>query len=337
MQNPWIKIKVNKYVFTYCVSVSISKTYVGFTDTATITLPNVIYRSEKNNIERNLYNMIKRADPVEIWMGDREYISEFKGFVNSVKIDDLITINCENYAFALKQINVKSKIFKDTTLKEVIDYILNGVNITVVYGIPESTKLGDIGFENNSFLNVLQVLQELQTKYNINSFFSGKNLIIGQFTEKTGEQKNLIFENNIIDNSLEYVTDENLKLVVKGVSIIPSSKKDEKTVKWITKENGKFTVSDTEIEGETRTMNFYNLSESDLVDRITSEYERYNYTGFQGGFQTFIKPSINPSDSVYFTSLLFDYKKGEYKVRSVTKKYDTGGMFQDVELDYKLR
>ena len=337
MLNPWIKIKINKFVFTYCQSVSITKSYVGFTDTAEILMPNVLYQSQVNGLSENLYNLIKRTDPEEIWMGDRKYISELNGFVNAVQNDDVIKISCENYAFALKQVNVVSKIFRSATLKQVIDHIFADTNINIEYGIAEDTALGDIAIENQNFISALQVLEHLQEKYIINSFFNGKTLVIGQFTEKTGSQKNLLFEANIVGNNLEYITEENMRLVVKGVSQIPGDKKDTKIIKWISKSNDEWTITDTEQVGETRTMTFYNLTEDQLIEKIKAEYNRYNYTGFNGGFTTFIKPSINPSDSVYFRSLKFAYKTGEYKVRNVTKSYDNTGAFQKVEIDYKLR
>jgi hypothetical protein len=249
------------------------------TDTATIELPNVLVNEkEQNNIiaKRGIDTLFKRGDQVKIYAGYDKQDSElpllFTGFINQLQLGETLKIECDDWMYLLKQINVKSKVLKSVTVKGLINYCLTGFDIKVKY-TDANANIGDWVIENQGVINVCQILDELK-KYGLYSFFEGEelNVVLPYInSSSSGKTHNIIFENQIIDNNLKWNSDDNANIVIHAISKgfqKTETEKDTDREIWAKKDNGKWKFSTKEIEGETRTLTYYRLTVEQLKDLI---------------------------------------------------------------------
>lgn len=334
------KIKINRYIFTSSTSVVITKSYTTFTDTAEIVFPNVIFKKKNQPVAQAVdgTTLIKKGDPVKIWAGyDRPFDDlplRFEGFVTKVDAEKNITVKCEDYTYALKLIRVKSKVYEDTTIGNLINTLLTGTNVQVEYIISENTNIGDFKIENTSYLNVVNVLEEIKSNLGITSYFDGVTLRIGNFFNTSDIQRNFIFQYNMLDgDSLEWNRADDISQVIKGVSILESNEKIERYAYII---NGELKVTKDAQTGEQKTLTYYNLTAAKLERTLRDNFQNYVYTGYSGNFTTFLDPYIKPTDKARLFNIRYPERNGIYKVRSVETEINEAGGFQSVELDYKV-
>lgn len=341
------KIQIGNYGFTGCVSIEIIQSRDNYVQTAVIQMPNIFYKKTSQPVFiGNTYllnQLIQTGDVVKIWNGynkDFDNLTQkFQGFVVRMHIDDIITIYCEDYGYALKQVNIPSKVFTGATIKDIIEYVLQGLNIDVEYD-DETTEIGDWVIDNNSNINALQVFDKLN-EFGIRVYFQNKVLRIGGLTDTTGDINNFIFEHNIVENNLEFNNADAVNLVLKGVSnlekpIGSGSGKVEKIERYAYLLNGKVQVKEDGIPGEQRTLNYYNLTATQLETNLRNNFNKYIYTGYNGNFKTFLEPFVSVNNFVNLYSLRFPERNSQYKVKSVMTEVNINGGFQTIELDYKI-
>lgn len=332
------KIQIGKYSFTGCISVNITKSRDQFTQTAIIKMPNVFYRQTGNPvfISDDLTALIKRGDNIKIWNGYNKTFDEislkFMGFVTRVQADDTITIYCEDYAYALKQVNVPSKSFANATITDIVEYALHGINIDVEYDDPDFL-IGDWVIDNNSNVNSIQVLEKLDD-FGVRVYFKDNVLRIGGFTDIETTTNCFIFEHNIISDDLAYNDAQEVNLVLKGISNLETNEKIERYAYLM---NNEVQISEDAINGEQRTLNYYNITASQLEDNLRNNFSKYIYTGYSGSFQTFLEPFVDVNNFVNLYSIKYPEKNSQYKVKGVMIDIDINGAFQRIELDYKIK
>lgn len=335
------KIQIGTIGLTGCVSTEITNSRANFTQTAIITIPNILYRKKNEaagiaNEAQGITSLISRNDVVKIWSGYNKAFDnlplKFNGFVNRIDIKENITIYCEDYGFILKQINVPSRRIKNATIKQVVEHALQGANITVEYD-DETASVGEWVIDNNSNLNALQVLDKL-AGFGIRVYFQGTTLKIGGITDTIGATKNFIFEHNIIDNNLIYREDDEVLTVIKGISNLDTNEKIERYARIAA---GEVEISEAAINGEQLTFNYYNLTASELESTLRNNFNKYIYKGYSGNFNTFLEPVVAVNDRVNLYSLTYPERNGAYKVKSVVTNIDTSGGYQTIDIDYKLQ
>lgn len=334
------KIQIGTYSFTGCISVNITKSRENFTQTAVIEMPNILYRQTGQPVfisnTNLLTNLISRGDVVKIWNGYNKPFDDlqikFRGFVSRIQPDEIIKIYCEDYSYALKQINVASKAFTNTTIKDIVDYVLDGTNIEVVYD-DETLVIGDWVIDNNSNINAIQVFDKLD-EFGIRVYFQDNILHIGGLTDTTGETNCFIFEHNIISNNLEFRADDDVSLIIKGISNLETNEKIERYAYLL---DGDIVVKEDGVPGEQRTLNYYNKTADELEEILRNNFNKYIYTGYSGNFQTFLEPFVSINNFVNLYSMKFPERNSQYKVKSVITDISVNGGFQTVELDYKIK
>lgn len=349
------KIQIGEYGFTGCVSVQIIKSRENFTQTAIIEMPNILYKQTGKPVfisnANLLTNLINRDDVVKIWNGyDKDFDNlelKFRGFVTRIQPDEIIKVYCEDYAYALKQVNVPSESFPNErfpngTIKEIVEYVLDGINIDVEYD-SETMVIGDWVIDNISNVNAIQVFDKLEP-FGVRVYFEDNILHIGGLTdieditgvtETSGLVKCFIFEHNIINSNLVYSDAEDLNFVVKGISNLEDN--DQKIERYAYLENNKVVVKEDGIPGEQKTINVYNKTAEKLEEILLNNFHKYAYTGYTGNFQTFLEPFVSVNNFVNLYSMKFPERNSQYKVKSVVTDININGGFQTIELDYKIK
>ena len=104
------KITINGTTFRGVVQVDIESTWKTLTDTCTIQIPNNFTR-EGRNITVGDDGFFKRGDAVEVELGYYpNIVTEFKGYIRKIIIDNVIKIEAEDESYLLKQ---KTVTFSD--------------------------------------------------------------------------------------------------------------------------------------------------------------------------------------------------------------------------------
>lgn len=359
-------------IIPFLQSYSVQNTWESLTDTGSITFPkNLFYKDETGKYKRlsgtdvniggfNSEPLILRGDSISLKVGYRYFDKTkkeiidtetiFNGFISKVTSNIPIEIELQDNMYLLKQNSLKPKTFtSNDTLETILKYILEGTNFTI--DVLTQTNLGafTIGNETSS-----QVLNRLQSTYNLDAYFNGNILVCGVFRYR--EDKTIThlfdFEKNIIESNLEFNRKDDIKLSAIAYNNVTentgATTKDgqQKTKKkrlevlvelnnsaqgYTTKE-----VSENK-EGERRTFFFIGAKTKDELSKLAYEkLKQYYYEGLKGSFTTFAIPFVKMGDNVKLNSKRYPERNGTYKVKKVVASGSIGGLRQEITLDYKI-
>lgn len=309
----------------FVTQVDIVSSWKNFTDTAEITIPrNITVTETGKGIKKGIKNYLKQGDPIKIQLGyDGNLKDEFVGFVARIKPDVPMVIMCEDYMYQLKRVTVSGS-FEAISLQDLVKYIVAEYHKSnrpaINYEVTSTTSIGSIVFEN---VSIVKVLEDLKTR-GFYSFFRGNTLYVGfQSDFGIGQRFNFDFQKNIISNSLEYRLTEDLRVKVKATSHAPDGKK--------------ISVEVGDSDGDTRTLNYYNLSEAELKKHAEEDLKRMKRTGYMGGFTSFGRPFVQHGDICAIVDAEYTERDDEaYQADSVKVSFGMGGYRRTIELGYKV-
>jgi hypothetical protein len=310
------EITIGNLKFNFVTNLQIKKSWETLTDTAMIELPNKLYL--KNT---QIKDIIKVNDPVTIKIGYfPDLITRFTGYVSKVVPDSPLKIMCEDEAFKLKQISIKSYSKNNVTLQQLITDNYSGeVNIV-------DANLGAFRISNAT---LIQVLQEIRNKYKLYSWFRDGVLYSGVPFIEPGDVKKFHFQRNVISHNLEWQDEEDLKTIAHGVS----KQSDGKTLElYVYYKDGVITTTETKPFGNLNTMKIPNVSRTRLEELLKRWLPNLTYTGYKGSFECFGLPIVNHGDVARLKDLKFPERDGDYLIRSVTIDFGQKGYRQNVEL-----
>lgn len=309
-------IFIGESFFDFVTNVQISSSWELFTDTATIVLP-LRFKRDGETITAGNKNLFKRGDFVNIQLGYfPNLLPEFDGFVSRILADSPLTIECQDASWLLKQKNI-TKSFRSIDLQTLLD------EITVPEVPVEATVEAELGQFRMTNVNGIQVLKEIKKTYGLPSWvrlgrlFSGLPYIPAQRTVV-----NIEFERNIIGSGLEFKREEDVKIKVRAISMLPNNKKIQ--------------VDVGDPDGEQRTLTYYNLTKNVLIATANRELPKLKFTGYFGTFTTFGEPSIKHGDAVNFINKKFPERDGLYLVDRVEKSFGINGYRQVINLGPKI-
>ncbi len=330
------EILIGNFRFNYVTNVSIQSGWDIFTDTATITLPNK-FRKDNKDVIAGANNLFKRGDRVEISLGYFPTLkTRFKGFISEVIPDSPLVIRCEDRMFLLKQENLASRVFVDTTIKEVIDYATASQDITIEFDDPNA-GIGTFQIDNNSFLSAVDVFSVLKSTLGYKTYFENDILQVRFLNSIKSLEKPAIkmgFQRNIIDSRLIFQRDDDRKLVIKG-----TSKQKDNTIITLFgfKVKGEVVISESPQTGAiVKEINDPDLTKSELETFIRENIDDYIYTGVKGSFVTFLEPLVNHSDKIDLDDPKFPEKDGRYLIKKVNTDFGIDGGRQVIELQNKV-
>lgn len=294
--------------------ISISSSWKQFVDKCEVTIPKKITKGGQN-IVVGLSSLFRRGDKIKIELGYFPLLETyFEGYISSVSMDAPIKLFCENESFLLKQ-NTTTKSYRSVTLKNLLSDVLpSGIEFEAV-----DAELGQFRLSN---VTALQVLEELQKVYSLEGFFRNRILYCGlAYVPKNSRVFNITKERNIIDNSLSWQNEDDIKIKLKAISMLPN--------------NSKIEIEVGDVNGEQRTAHYFNLSESELKASAERDIVKYRYTGFRGSFQTFGNKNIEHGDIINLRSYKLPEQNGAYFVDGVETTFGMSGFRQNVTLGRK--
>lgn len=308
------KITIGNFSFLGVVDLKIESSWDVLTDICEITIPRKL-KFKDREIATGVNPLFKKGDKVIIELGyDDNNSVEFIGYVRHIDAATPITIKCEDSAFLLKD-KAKTISYRSVSLKQLLaDILPEGMSFEAL-----DVSLGQFRLKD---VTPAKVLDELRKTYNLYAFFKGETLYVGWAYPPTKEiiTHQFQFEKNIISDELEYRIEEDVKIKVKAISMLPNNEKIE--------------IEVGEADGEIRTFHYYDVQKADLEKLATAEIERLRYSGWFGSFLAFGLPSVQHGEVVELTDNKLD-RQGAYFVKKVNIEFGQNGFRRTIYLDRK--
>lgn len=318
-------ITIGKYNFGFVTNVSVESSRETFTDTATIELPNRLYKSQDGSLT-SITDKIKINDTVTIQVGYHPlYNTVFTGYVSNVTPDSPCIIKCEDESFKLKQKTVGPVSLNNTTIKELIESVYDGETDI------KDAEIGDIRIDQ--YATLVNVLDDLRSRFGIRSYFRDGVLTVFNELESSGTDRNLHFQRNIIEHSLEFQNTDALNVISHGVSTQLDGTKIERYAYYL---DGEIKLTSTQPPGVLNTFSWPKLTQAALDELISKRLPRLYWSGIVGNLTTFGSPLFLHGDNAVLGDYIYSERKGRYKSKSVNTTFGQGGYRQTIELDLKL-
>lgn len=302
--------------------VKVVSSWENLGDTALVKIPLI-----KNKISltrgqqtRNLETIVDQftvGDRVTIKMSYKglhdfyEY-EEFSGFIKSVAPKTPLEIECEDAVWLLRRVNL-AKAWRQTTLKEVVSYIVAEVNKASQYKIAQSGKIPDVKFEKFRLdhVNGAEALQKIKEEYGLVAYFRGFELFVGLPFLDVLDSVKYDLAQNVIESDLIYRRAEDIRIKLKAVAIL--------------KDNKQIEVEVGDKEGDMRTQFYYNITDKATLKKIAEkDIEKLKFEGYEGGLQTFLVPFARHSMTARIVDPEFKKRDGNYLINEVETTYGRG-------------
>lgn len=319
------KIEIGSYEFNQVNDVSIVKSVDLLSDTAEIRLPmTALFGNKEVGFERKqLEQEIKAGDPVKVTLAYKDVIEtkEFEGFVRWLKPNTpTITIECEDAVYLIRQKQI-NKNFGQTTLIDVLKFIVEGTGVDLAADIPE------VNFDKFLLKNVngAQALEKIKDEYGLSIYVDDNGKLFAglrQTKNTTDEQLYNVYK-NVVSTDLRFRRAEDVRISLKVVGVLKDNKKIE------------VVVGDT--TGEQRTLYKYNISNTADLKKIgEAELSDLKYTGYEGTITSFLAPFCTRGYKATIEDKNYPDRTGSYFVPKVTTTFGTSGARRKIELGTKL-
>lgn len=300
------------YSFRYVTNVVIKRSREKITDTAEVEIPKVLRINQGPKITGE--KVFRRGDKIEIRLGYApNLVTRFSGYIRKVSPGETLVIYCEDEGFLLKENIIEKKTFQKATLKEVIE------EISPIPFEAANAQIGDLRLTN---VSTAKVLDDFRRRYGLRSFIQDGVLHVGLlYEDRNPEAVAFAFERNIIDSSLEWSDEQDIRMAAKCVSLQPDNQ-----------------VREVEIGSSSPTHKltlFFpdSLDEATLRRQGEEKLKTYRFTGWTGSFKTFGEPVVDHGGVVRLVDPKAQERTGEYWIKSLVISSGVDGYRQRIELD----
>lgn len=303
------KIKVGVLTFTGITEVTTESSWRKFTDTAIIKFPRALFYlkdGEPTRITKPIHEIVKTGDLVTIQLGyNQTLVTEFEGYVSrSVKPTFPYEVECEDEMWQLKR--KKVSISKPAaTIREILETIAPDYEVDCPDEVFGKISLKDV--------TPVTVLEHLKKTAGLYTFFRGKRLVCGLVytdTKVTETIANYAFGRNIINEDLQFLTDEDIKTIIYGT---------------VTKTDGTvLRASVGEEGGNVIRKNYQNIYETQkqLEEVIQRTYNELRVKGgYDGDLKSFGFPFVVHGQTVRVKDDLYEVRDSNHFVDKVTTTF----------------
>jgi hypothetical protein len=270
----------------------------------------------------------ERGDKVSVWLGyappsgevEGALKLEYEGFISRINFKTPLEIECEGYEHLLRT-PVETKTWGKTTMKEVLQYIIKGTEITLSDDVPDVPFTKFIIPAESTRLNALQMVKE---QYGMTIYFTGAELYAGlAYTVDRGTVKYKLGWNTIQSDNLKYRHEDDVSLKIKAV--------------WIKPDNTKIEAEVGDPNGSVRTLFFYNVESKEALKQMAAEeIKKHKYSGYEGKITTFLQPFAIPGMKAELTDPKYEEREGTYYISKTKVTAGTSGGRREVEITVKL-
>ena len=179
--------------FPYIASVSIESSKNSYTDTAELTFTDKIFKNGNR-----ITDYISVGNKIVIQLSYESYpeeVTTFSGYVVEISTTENTTIKLEDEAFLYKTAVITPKVFKNTTLKDLISYYYKDTFYSA------DVEIGDWVVNKNATL--INLFDELRSKLGMLCYWQNSILYVGAEITRTG--RTIIFN---VNENVPYGTDD---------------------------------------------------------------------------------------------------------------------------------
>lgn len=314
-------ITIGELKLNFVHELEINSGWTERTDTAVIRLPKLVRIKQGDLRDTTIDRVIKVGDRVEIMLGYNGQLKrEFLGYVATAPAPKLpLEINCEDEMFQLKRKALISKTFVSATVSDVISYIAPGYKTSVL-----NSQLGKFVIGASGSETAAQVLSRLESEAGLRSFFKIDKvgdpvLVVGKphlwgLDEQAPELPEVIYhlQRNVVDNSLRYVKAEDRRIRVDARLLNGNG----------TYKRARFTG---DVDGEVRTLHYYNISEAELEKNARADYLRFKRDGFDGDIIGFGIPYTEAGQVVQIVDDQYERRNSKFFIDKVKVTFGQSG------------
>ena len=306
-------IQIGELKMDFAADVVINHSLKEYTNTATLEFAKKILVNKKDKwASRPIQDVIKAGDQVIVKLGyNGKNRTEFIGYVRNVNPKVPLQIECEDEMYMLKRLPVAPKRVSGK-LQDVLDYIAPAYSKTAII---LDTDLGGpftVGMDDSD--TALKVLQRVEEVYGLKSTFILKDgasiLCVGtQYTSYAGSKAvKYILNENTIENDMEFVRAEDLKITVTAKSL---------------QSNGKTLTAKFkgDKDGDARKIAIPGMSQAQLEAVAKRLYEKSKVSKMDGTITTFGAPYITAGMRANIDCKDFEIKQTENYVDEVQVKF----------------
>jgi hypothetical protein len=305
-----IEIKGDKtWEFEHLTSCEIVRDSEALTGTCKLVLP------KRTQWKGETGNPLKRGDKIKVWLGyDEDLQLAFSGYVVRKGFKAPVEIFCEDEMYMLKQTPAVKKTYASTTIQS----LLKDQGISYKLNVLGEQSVGQYRVNVDTVSELLACLKE----QGIRSMFRIEDgepvLYCGVVFDRQGDARQVYSTGqNIISDNLDEQRAEDIKILLKVVSLQPDNKK-------------KIKVEVGDKDGQHRTLHCYGKSESEAKAWGEQELSRLKKDGLTGSFTTFGGVLVDVLDIVGVK--IDGEKKGKYLVKKNTITYGNDGFRQNITL-----
>lgn len=295
-------------------SVHVESSWKMLTDTAEIILPKKVKEFSGNRIDQ----LFQAGDEVQIELGyDGNLYLEFTGYIASVSTGIPVVLRLEDEMYKLKRKTVKYAS-PNAKLEELLKSIAPDYPIDAYTGV----ELGAVRYSN---VTAAQVLEDIQKKTGLYSYFENKTLRCGKVygDDAKAEPVKVSLERNAVSEELNTDSGKTQEVQVKVISINKGGKKLEATA-------GKK-------GGTLNTLTYVGITvEADLKKQAERDLKRLTQNKLSGGITLFGIPRVRHGTILEIESELSPEMNGSYYIEKVTKDFNDDATYrQKIELGGK--
>tara|TARA_R110002051_G_scaffold297564_2_gene363983 strand:+ start:36747 stop:37718 length:972 start_codon:yes stop_codon:yes gene_type:complete len=292
-------ITIGALRFNAIADVSIESSWQNFTDTAKVKFPRALYylrNGKPISIDKTIQELVKTGDKVSIQLGyNRVYAQEFTGYVSrSPRATFPYEIECEDEMWQLKRKKV-SISEPNATVRQILETIAPGYEIDC----PDEV-FGKISMKDTTAVMVLEHLKKTAGLY---SFFRNGRLLCGLVysdSKVTDTVANYAFGQNILNESLQFITSEDIKTIIYASS---------------TAADGSVIRANTGTEGgNVIRRNFPSgFTQKELETKIKRELEQKRVTGgYDGELKSYGFPHVVHGQTVRVKDTIYEERDSQH-------------------------
>ena len=307
-----------------------------YTNTAFITLPTMCFINRTGYAYENIPTgqLFTEAMPVKITAGyNGNYTTRFMGFIKRINFKVPLEIECEGYSYLLRKVSV-NKIYKNTTVKAILQDITSGTSIKLSNNIP------DIPVDTLPALKTtaIKVLDWLQEKMLLTVYFTFDTLYVGLYaTNITTDAKTSLKD---IKSIVKYRLNWN---VIKDNELLFNANKEFSTVNInVTNRlaNGQLikTKRNPLKSLNTQEKKVSGISNQSWINKIGMDQTyKLNNKGYEGKITAFLEPYAEPNWASDIDDTQYPERKGQYFISGVEGSISKhGGGRQLISIDFPL-
>ena len=333
-------ISIGDFVQVKSHEVRIEKSVHSFLEVAYIKIPlrsRVVGEYTINGQILETSKIFKEGMRVSINLGyTGQMLNEFEGFIARLNFKSPMEIVCEGYSYQLRK-RTYLKIFKNSTLREILKYLVIGTDIVLDKDIDDVpiTKFDMQG------LSGIEVLRKLKTTalHNAVSFRFIKNVLIAEvfpIKQERGVVEYLMGWNVIDANDLAKHEAENDDVEIHFIGIRSDGTKVLSKAGKLKKPIIKTGSAGIE-SGELKVFTSHEIHDKVALGKMANaKHSQITFDGYKGKITTFLQPYCEPGYKAIIEDKTYPERGGNYIIEAVEVTYGMSGARRKVSIGMQL-